>query len=437
MPDPEQRPTDIIVDPFQAPTNTRQQLMYPSNTLGNMSGQDLAKEVRALLLNQKNAKETLANGRNNTPANTGNGYGSVPASISSETSSMDSTGPPPPNVVDETTRMTNTATVFAGIEAVARTAQVREMAAHAVPIPQNAMQKTMTTLQQNRRRLRWHALVETGMGRDGFRTDPSQLSADSRRDTVEILKELVDAEIHQNAPIEFHGMCTHMAEANSTSTFTHDQMQRFLALVRRVREAGITIPTISTDNSAALLTPTLTHFDPDIVLNQPGVNTRGFVRVGGAIYGQRPAFPQLLPVSTLCASVRHVAILSKGESVGYDRAYVAPHDVRIATLTIGFADGYPRALGNGAGSVEIRGKVYPIAGNICMDMLMVDLGPVEDEDESAKQVQVGDKALLWGPALSDEGPGKVRLQDIAAALNTTQSSLTCGLDKLRVRRSFI
>jgi alanine racemase len=217
-----------------------------------------------------------------------------------------------------------------------------------------------------------------------------------------------------------------MAEASSTSTYTNDQIIKFKSLLKRVRDAGISIPTVSTDNSAALLTTSLKHFDPEELLKQPGLNTRGYVRIGGAIYGQRPAFTQLQAASKLQAAVRHVAILKQGESVGYDRAYIAPHNVRIATLTIGFADGYPRELGNGRGQVAIRSKLYPVAGNVCMDMMMVELGPSEELND----VVVGDVAVLWG------GEYGVPLQDVAAALQTTQSALTCGLNKTRVSREY-
>ena len=327
-----------------------------------------------------------------------------------------------------------------------------------------------------RKRLRWHALVDSGMGRLGFRTDPvSHVDIGKRRDSVEIIKELVDLEHtsistasqFRDCPIEFFGMMTHMADANPTSDYTQSQINRFKNLLQRVRNAGISVPTISTDNSAALLTTSLTHFDPKQLLTQDNVDTRGYVRTGGAIYGQRPSFKELRPVSTLMASVRHVAILKKGESVGYDRAYIAPMNVRIATLTIGFADGYPRELGNGIGKVCIRGHLFPVAGNVCMDMLMVELGPVgkqqqpqhqqiennmesekkdddynnvddkyEDNDPGASVV-VGDSAVLWGPDDDDiDGEGMVKLQDIAKILKTTQSALTCGLDKERVRREY-
>lgn len=238
-------------------------------------------------------------------------------------------------------------------------------------------------------------------------------------------------------PTEFYGMCTHMADASSTSDYTQAQMNRFKGLLKRVRAAGISIPTVSTDNSAALLTTTLTHFDAKTILAQSHTQTRGFVRTGGAIYGQRPAFKQLKAVSTLLASVRHVAILKQSESVGYDRAYIAPYNVRIATLTVGFADGYPRELGNGTGKVAIRGHLFPVAGNVCMDMLMVELGPASDKTGIGAQICVGDTAVLWGPLDENDGDGMVRLQDIASTLKTTQSALTCGLDKIRVLRQYV
>jgi len=390
-------------------------LPHPCSTLGNMQGRDLAKEVRLMLMNQKAASDQAASeaasSRRTSPTPSDDGCDVI-------------TAPAVPSANNSNKQ------TFGGIEAVAKHSRVREMAAN----NSNNASKTTTTTPVNRKRLRWHALVDSGMGRLGFRTEiPGH---EARRDTVDLLQELVNAEIYQNAPIEFYGMCTHMADANATSTFTGQQIDKFTALLQRVRAAGISVPTVSTDNSAALLTTSLTHFDPATLLTQQNAHTRGYVRTGGAIYGQRPAFTELQPPSTLVASVRHVAVLQRGDSVGYDRAYVAAYDVRIATLTIGFADGYPRELGNGVGKVAIRGQIYPVAGNVCMDMLMVELGPAEEESG----VVVGDTAVLWGPIKehgSSEPEERVRLQDVAATLKTTQSALTCGLNKTRVARLYI
>jgi alanine racemase len=441
----------------------RKMLRHPSSTLGNVQGQDLANELRAILMNQNKAAAGAAHTSSSMPVSK---RGSTD-SLSSESSVASDKG----SIKTKANSTASTATmtvvkpgqapqVFGGIEAVAKDSRFREMAVArknevltedgeedegvgaVVPNGGGGINKIAPAINVvgTRKRLRWHALVDSGMGRLGFRTDPIKKDDPSgKRDTVEILKELLDLEIHGQAPLEFYGMCTHMADANSTSDYTNSQISKFVGLLRRVRAAGISVPTVSTDNSAALLTTNLTHFDPAELLTQPHAHTRGYVRTGGAIYGQRPAFKQLKAVSTLLASVRHVAILKEGESVGYDRAYIAPRDVRIATLTLGFADGYPRELGNGVGKVAIRGALFPVAGNVCMDMLMVELGPAEEKEGVGATVVVGDVAVLWGPLDEDgdDDEGLVKLADLAKTLKTTQSALTCGLDKIRVLRQFV
>jgi len=399
-----------------------------SATLSNVSGQDLVNEVRNYLIKQeKNMKQSKPNSKSGsgrlTPAN-GNPTPFVPKT-------------PPSNE--------NPTLSFGGIEAAAKNSRTREKAVKAneifveesTEVSSLALSTITHMAGRVKRVLRWHADVESGMGRLGFKIEPvPNGDTTGARDTVSILRELVLAEVCGNAPLEFYGMCTHMAEAKSESDFTNAQIERFKGLLKRVRDAGILVPTVSTDNSAALLTTTLTHFDPNELLSQPETPTRGYVRTGGAIYGQRPAFSQLRAVSTLKVAVRHVAIIQQGESVGYDRAYIAPYEVRIATLTIGFADGYPRELGNGVGIVSIRGEVFPVVGNVCMDMIMVELGPAEDLGIGS-DVVVGDVAILWGPEDDEDGEGLVSLQYLATKLKTTQSAMTCGLDRIRVNRLLI
>lgn len=472
-----------------------QALPHPSYTVGNVQGQDLVREVRAILLHQNRAVQAAEATQqqqqavqapepqtHRPPASSpfaSHATSGVPSSESSVASpDRNGDGPHHPAAVSvaapagsawvvappkaplsaassSVSVPRGSAPAFVGIEAAAKTSRHRAVAAQqreaadtsSAPLASqpNSSQlppfggttaATAAPPQPQRQALRWHALVDTGMGRLGFRTEPVP-PGENRLDAVTVIKELVDAEIHANAPIEFMGMFTHMADANSSSDYTHSQVAKFSSLLKRVRASGIFVPTVSTDNSAALLTTSLTHFDPEELLSQRPCNTRGYVRTGGAVYGQRPAFSQLRAVSTLLASVRHVAVLQCGETVGYDRAYTAPFHVKIATLTIGFADGYPRELGNGVGKVAIRGAVFPVAGNICMDMMMVELGPADDKDGAGAGVTVGDTAVLWGPLNEDDGEGLVRLQDVASTLKTTQSALTCGLDKIRVRRQFV
>jgi len=449
-------------------------VIRPSSTLNAVQGADLVNEVRAILINQNKAANEKAAQQQQQQQQHQQHQVKPKSTATSADSSVSSGGDQgscnggPAKQPAVPSKPAVPGQIFGGIEAAAKSSRQRDWAAKRAsertseansfgeascdslnaPIVNSNIAKSeacsilsTAAVAPARKTLRWHALVDSGMGRLGFRTEPVEPGED-RRDTVDVLRELVDAEIIGNAPIEFYGMCTHMAEAHSKSDYTNVQIGKFVGLLERVRAAKIFIPTISTDNSSALLTTNLMHFDPKKILSQAHADTRGYVRTGGAIYGQRPDFKQLRAVSTLMASVRHVAIVKKGDSVGYDRAYTAPYDVRIATLTIGFADGYPRDLGNGVGKVAIRGAVFPVAGNVCMDMMMVDLGRVHEENGDVTAnigatVVVGDKAVLWGPLDDEDEAGLVRLQDLAATLKTTQSALTCGLDKIRVQREFV
>ena len=112
-------------------------------------------------------------------------------------------------------------------------------------------------------------------------------------------------------------------------------------------------------------------------------------------------------------------------TVGYDRSWIAPRDSVVATLSIGFADGYPRSLSN-QGVVHIRGHKFVVAGKVCMDMVMVDLGAKGGPGES---VRVGDYATLWGD-------GGATLSETADGLGTAQSDLTCDLSR-RVARRYV
>lgn len=485
-------------------------------TLSHMEGVELGKELRAILIAKEKAKmNSIAN--KSTDSSTS---GVAPASqtlttlVKNDKSGLHTKSPTPPPPVP-------TVVPFKGIEEAAKQSRARELAAakllaHATgenddsidehendlidvkhsnlkalsasfhdedkeivsTVSSSAVAKASASVSSSitlkkgvvphiaRRKLRWHALIDSGMGRLGFKSVEDDYEDDENdhenlraplpgpleehgkkmltkwkegphKDAVSIIKDMSDAEIYGGAPIEFYGLCTHMAEASSDSDYTNLQMNRFKSLLKRVRQAGIAVPTISTDNSAALLTSSLNHFNPDELLVQRNVNSRGYVRTGGGIFGQRPAFKQLKAVSTLSAAVRHVAILEKGQSVGYDRAYIADRHVRIATLTVGFADGYPREFGNGKGKVCIRGSLFPIVGNVCMDMLMIELGSADEEDSIGSKISVGDKAILWGPENEDDGVGKISLADMAKSLGTTQSALTCGLNKSRVQRVYV
>jgi len=116
------------------------------------------------------------------------------------------------------------------------------------------------------------------------------------------------------------------------------------------------------------------------------------VRLGIGLYGVDPAAvvqEHLLPVSSLHAVISQIRIVAPGESVGYGRAFIATKQMRIATLNIGYADGFSRKMGNGTGKVYINGKYAPVTGRVCMDMTMVDITDIAD-------VKEGDEAEIFG-----------------------------------------
>ncbi len=119
------------------------------------------------------------------------------------------------------------------------------------------------------------------------------------------------------------------------------------------------------------------------------------VRLGIGLYGVDPADAemQLTEVATLKTTIAQIKQVKRGETVGYGRHAVLKRDSRIATIRIGYADGYPRSLGNGTGSLMIKGHTVPTVGNICMDMTMVDI--TENED-----ITLDDEVVVFGPQFS-------------------------------------
>ena len=240
-------------------------LRHPSSTLGNVSGHDLAKEVRTLLMNQKAAKDA-SNLEKELQEQQQQGTSKSTSVTSSDNSiESDSSAGKPQQPVPTKPPTQAVGTTFAGIEALAKDSRAREIAVNRQQVVQEEHSPTIETTtsaattasttmipqvdhnkQAARKRLRWHALVDSGMGRLGFKSEvlpkQEQRNGNSSQNTVAIIQELVDAEIHTNAPIEFFGMCTHMADASSSSTYTNSQIERFTSLLSAVRQAGISVP---------------------------------------------------------------------------------------------------------------------------------------------------------------------------------------------------
>lgn len=244
-----------------------------------------------------------------------------------------------------------------------------------------------------------HLKLDTGMRRLGFAEDD--------------LPALLPLLQQHAGPLRVASALTHLAGADEEQ---HNQFsQRQLAAFGRMTAAL----------EQALGYSVIRH-----ALNSPGIMRFpeaqfDMVRLGIGLYGVEAAglHPEaLLPVSALRTTVSQLKRLPAGETVGYGRrGEAADHDRRIATLAIGYADGYDRRFSRGVGEVLIRGRRAPLVGNVCMDMCMVDVTSIAD-------VQEGDTALLFGPGLP--------LTELAARIGTIPYELLTNVSE-RVKRVFV
>ena len=196
-----------------------------------------------------------------------------------------------------------------------------------------------------------HIAVDSGMGRIGFL--PNEKTAAQQ---VFYLKNLT-----------VQGIFTHFACADEKAReYTDMQVSKFDAFLEYFNQSDIDIPIVHACNSAGILN---------------GYPNYSMVRAGIALYGLDPSstidgLSFLRPVLSWHTSVVHIKKLKEGEGVSYGRTFVADKDMTVATLPVGYADGYPRIL-SGKSYVLIRGKRAPVIGRICMDQMMVDVSDID------------------------------------------------------------
>lgn len=215
-----------------------------------------------------------------------------------------------------------------------------------------------------------HIGIDTGMHRIGVRSEQ--------------LEQILD--IYRMEHLAVDGLFTHLCVSDSMNvrgkSYTAAQAEAFYRLVRQIREHGYECPAIHIQASYG-------------VLNYPKLQG-DYARVGIALYGVLSTKEDtaawsgyLKPVLSLKARIAAVKILYEGESAGYGIQYTAKQNMQIATLSIGYADGFPRSLSCGVGSVLIHGCPAPVIGRICMDQMTVDISGIEN-------VQPGEEAVLIG-----------------------------------------
>lgn len=248
-----------------------------------------------------------------------------------------------------------------------------------------------------------HIKVDTGMGRIGFLSSPQ---------SIEEVKK-----ISSLPHINLEGIFTHFSTADEEdTTYTKKQWDIFEGFLTELRQIGIEIPVIHAANSAAIMC----HSYADLNVVRPGI----------ILYGYYPSeylkgkVLDLIPAMTLKTQVVHVKELPEGSYVGYGRKFYTHQKTKIATIPVGYADGFSRSLGN-KGRVLIRGQYAPIIGNICMDQFMVDVTNI-------KGVSVEDEVVLFGK----QGDKEIPVEEIAELLGTINYEIVCMIGK-RVPRVYV
>ena len=256
-------------------------------------------------------------------------------------------------------------------------------------------------------RVKAHLKVDTGMGRLGF-------DARSEGHIEACVSALADC---CGLPgLRVTGLFQHFAVADSHApadiAYTAGQHDRFVKVAEALKGRGIALETVHCCNSAALTE----HPEWGMDLVRPGI----------ILYGCDPSdevhFEGLRPVLRLKARVSQVKTIEAGQSLSYGLLYTAPGPRRVATLCVGYADGYPRSL-TGQGVCSIHGQSAPVIGRVCMDQLMVDVTGLDGVD-------AGDEACVFG------APGCDSIEDVARKAGTIPYEIMCAL-ALRVPRVYL
>lgn len=258
-------------------------------------------------------------------------------------------------------------------------------------------------LKEYGKRLRVQIGIDTGMHRLGVEADH--------------LDQLCDIFAIKNLKVEgaFTHLCTDDTELPEDQAFTLQQAKAFYRVIDELKNKGCICPKVHLQASYG-------------VLNYPEL-AGDYARIGIALYGVKSARtdydrlqPDLRPVLSLKARVSSVRELSAGESAGYGLTFKANRPTRLASLAIGYADGLPRSLSDGAGYVLLNGKKAPIAGRICMDQTLVDI-------TNLPPVQPGDTAVLIGR----QGTEEISAYELASSTSTITNEILSRLGE-RLRR---
>ncbi|MEE1224838.1 MAG: alanine racemase, partial [Clostridia bacterium] len=246
-----------------------------------------------------------------------------------------------------------------------------------------------------------HIKIDTGMSRIGFLTDSKSIE-----DILSVAK---------LPNLEIEGIFTHFACSDcEDEAMTLNQYDKFMKVISELENHGLSIPIKHCCNSAAIIRFPHLHLD--------------MVRAGIILYGMYPSDIDyeidLKPLMQLKTTVINIKNLNAGETISYGATYTVTKPTRVATIAVGYADGYSRLL-SGKGRVLVNGQFANILGRICMDQCMIDVTNVNN-------INIGDEVILFGADENAELP----IEELAANIGTINYELPCVINN-RVPRCYV
>ncbi|MFW6414832.1 MAG: alanine racemase [Thermodesulfobacteriota bacterium] len=253
-------------------------------------------------------------------------------------------------------------------------------------------------------RIKGHIKIDTGMGRLGLNSLPEDKS--SQTYDYSALQNVI--RLATLPGLEIKGLFTHFAQAdNPDKSYTLEQLHRFLHFATDLKFQDINIPLLHAANSAATIDLPESHL--------------GMVRPGIMLYGFYPTPHQnktildLIPAMTFKTRIIQIKDVPAGFRVSYGSTYTTTAPTRLATLSVGYADGYPRILSS-RGEMLIRGRRVPVVGRVCMDQTVVDIGRTED-------IQPGEEVTIFGK----QGDVLLPVEEIADACSTIHYEIVSSI----------
>jgi len=253
------------------------------------------------------------------------------------------------------------------------------------------------TAKKRKRKARVHIKIDTGMGRLGI----------WHAQAFDFIKEIMRLPF-----IDIEGVYSHLSSADTDNKFTDRQISHFRNLIKKIQDSNIHIPFFHIANSIGQIDYKHSHFN--------------MVRPGLVIYGIYPTDKmrsklKLKPIMSFRSKIIYIKRVPKGRSISYGRTFITRRPMTIATIPVGYKDGYSRSLSNKS-EVLIRGKRCKVLGRVCMDQMMVDVSNV-------KRVKHGDIVVLIG----NFGKETVSAEEIASLSGTIAYEVVCNIGSSTVR----